>query len=57
MPFPLAGRAGALRTGRWVRYDRVSHDNLFVSILNLFGDPRETFGDPEYCTGPLTNLV
>jgi hypothetical protein len=57
MPFLLAGRGGGLRSGRWVRYDRVSHNNLLVSILNLFGDPRETFGDPQYCTGPLANLT
>jgi hypothetical protein len=57
MPFLLAGNGGGLRTGRWVRYDGVSHNDLLVSILNLFGDPRQTFGDPEYCTGPLANLV
>lgn len=57
MPFLLAGRGGGLRTGRWVKYDGLSHNNLLVSILNLFGDPRQTFGDPEFSTGPLTNLV
>jgi hypothetical protein len=57
MPFLLAGNGGGLRTGRWVRYDRVSHNDLLVSILNLFGDPRQTFGDPEYSTGPLANLA
>ncbi|XXU32063.1 hypothetical protein WMF36_07165 [Sorangium sp. So ce887] len=53
---PLA-QAGGLRTGRWVRYPSLSHNNLLVSILNLFGDPRTTFGAPEHCTGPLTNLT
>jgi hypothetical protein len=57
MPFVLAGNGGGLRTGRWVRYPGVSHNDLLVSILNLFGDPRQTFGDPEYSAGPLTNLV
>jgi hypothetical protein len=57
MPFLLAGKGGGLRTGRWVKYDGVSHNNLLVSILNLFGDPRETFGDPNYCTGPLSNIA
>jgi hypothetical protein len=57
MPFLLAGGGGGLRTGRWVKYDHLSHNNLLVSILNLFGDARQTFGDPKYCTGPLTNLV
>ncbi len=57
MPFLLAGRGGGLRSGRWVKYDHLSHNNLLVSILNLFGDDRQTFGDPAYCTGPLTNIA
>jgi hypothetical protein len=57
MPLLLAGGGGGLRTGRWLRYNSVSHNNLLVSILNLFGDTRTTFGDPQYCDGPLTNLT
>jgi hypothetical protein len=57
MPFLLAGRGGGLRSGRWVRYSGTSHNNLLVSIMNLFGDPTKTFGDPAHCTGPLTNIV
>jgi len=56
MPFLLAG--GALRTGRWLRAAAdTPHNNLLVSLLNHFGDPRTTFGDPRCCTGPLPNLV
>jgi len=56
MPFLLAG--GGLRTGRWVRYlDGPPHNNLLVSLLNLFGDSRTTFGDERCCTGALPNLV
>ncbi|WP_437808104.1 DUF1552 domain-containing protein [Sorangium sp. So ce1078] len=57
MPFLLAGGGGGLRTGRWVRYPSLPHNNLLVSILNLFGDTRTRFGAPAYCTGPLTNLM
>ena len=57
MPFLLAGGGGGLRTGRWLRFDSQPHNNLWVSVLNLFGDPRSTFGDPKYCTGPLTGLT
>ncbi|WP_437596403.1 DUF1552 domain-containing protein [Sorangium sp. So ce590] len=57
MPFLLAGGGGGLRTGRWVRYPNLPHNNLLVSILNLFGDTRTRFGAPAYCTGPLTNLM
>jgi hypothetical protein len=57
MPFVLAGNGGGLRTGRWVRYNHLSHNNLLVAILNLFGDTRTTFGDPAFNTGALTNLT
>jgi hypothetical protein len=57
MPFMLAGLGGGIRGGRWLRYSSLSHNNLLVSVLNLFGDPRTTFGDPKYNTGPLTNIV
>ncbi len=57
MPFLLAGGGGGLRTGRLLRYAHRSHNDLLVSIANLFGDPRTTFGAPEYCEGALDNLV
>ncbi|WP_437739033.1 DUF1552 domain-containing protein [Sorangium sp. So ce1504] len=57
MPFLLAGGGGGLRAGRWLRYNNRPHNDLLVSILNLFGDSRTTFGDPRFCTGPLTNLT
>jgi hypothetical protein len=57
MPFVLAGGGGALRTGRWLSYDHVSHNDLLVTVLRLFGGPEITFGDPEYSTGPLPNLT
>ena len=46
MPFMLAGAGGGLRGGRWVHYtdktdNKNSHNNLLVSILNLFGDTRQ----------------
>jgi len=56
MPFLLAG--AGLKTGRWVRYpDAPPHNNLLVSLLNIFGDPRTTFGDSRCCTGPLPGLT
>ena len=57
MPFLLAGGGGGLRTNRWVRNEHRSHNDLLVSILNLFGDPRTTFGVEKYCTGPLGGLT
>ena len=58
MPFLLAGGGGGLRTGRWLRYANApSHNDLLVSLCNLFGDARTTFGEPAFCTGPLPNLI
>jgi hypothetical protein len=57
MPFVLAGRGGGLRSGRYLRYGGVSHNDLLVSILHLFGDDRRVFGDPSFCNGPLGNLT
>ena len=62
MPFMLAGAGGGLRGGRWLHHadntmNRNSHNNLLVSILNLFGDPATTFGNPEFCAGPLANIT
>lgn len=57
MPFLLAGNGGGLRPGRWLQYQHQSHNDLLVSIANLCGDERQTFGDPEYSKGPLEGLT
>lgn len=57
MPFILAGGGGGLRPGRFLKFGGRSHNDLLVSILNLFGDTRTTFGDARYCDGPLAGLV
>lgn len=57
MPFLLAGGGGGMRGGRWLSYGGESHNDLLVTLLNLFGHAHTTFGDPMYCTGPLPGLV
>jgi hypothetical protein len=60
MPFLLAGGGGGMRGGRFLRHEGLadpSHNNLLVSILNLFGDDTQVFGDPAYCSGPLGGLT
>lgn len=58
MPFVLAGNlGGAFRTGRYLAYDHVPHNNLLVSLQNAFGIEGQTFGDPAFCTGPLGGLT
>jgi hypothetical protein len=58
MPYVLAGGAGGFfKTGRHLVYQSDYHNNLLVSILNAMGVPDETFGNPAYCTGPLSKLT
>ena len=58
-PYVLAGGAGgALRTGRFLRYDGdVPHNNLLLSLLHVMGIPDRTFGKADWCQGPLPGLV
>jgi hypothetical protein len=64
MPFVLAGGAGgAMKTGRFLTYPqdagstyKGSQSNLLVSMMNAVGVAGTTFGDPNYCTGPLAGL-
>jgi len=43
-----------VRTGRWLKVSSQPHNNLLVSILNLFGLSNTTFGHAKYNTGALT---
>jgi hypothetical protein len=57
MPFILAGKAGGkLQTKRWLKYKGEPHNNLLVSVLNLFGMEQNTFGHANYCSGALSGL-
>jgi hypothetical protein len=61
MPFVLAGGGGgAIKTGRFLTYPKAdpgsSQSNLLVSMMNAVGVAGQTFGDPKYCTGPLSGL-
>jgi len=56
MPFLLAGKAAGLRGGRHLRYPDVAHNDLLISIARAFGLEQNTFGLPEYSSGPLPGL-
>jgi len=58
-PYVLAGRAGgALTTGRFLQFDgNVPHNNLLLSLIHAMGQDDNTFGNPDWCTGPLTGLL
>lgn len=52
--FMLAGSAGGqINTGRFLSFSGDPHNNLLVNIMNLMGVPGDTYGDPQFCTGPL----
>jgi uncharacterized protein DUF1552 len=59
IPWLLAGGAGGyFKTGQFLQYPDVPHNNLLVSICNAMGlSTVTTFGIPGVCTGPLTELV
>jgi hypothetical protein len=60
MPFLLAGGGGGLVGNRYRDYGANggrSHNDLLVSILDLFGDSQRTWGNPQFNTGPLGNLT
>lgn len=57
MCYVLAGGAGgALATGRSLHVDGM-HNNLLVSCMNMMGVQGNTFGDPAFCSGALTQLT
>lgn len=52
----IAGKGnGAIRPGRSIRYTNNTTNQLFSSLMTMFGSPTTTFGDPKY-TGTLTGL-
>ncbi len=53
----LLGHAGGpLKGGRLLRYSGDANNKLFVSILNMFDIPANTFGNPALSSGPLARL-
>jgi hypothetical protein len=57
VPFMLAGGGGGLKGGRMLDFGGKAHNNLLVSIMNLFGDTRTSYGDPKYNSGPLPGIT
>lgn len=58
MPFVLAGGKNAgLKTGRWLKVPAQPHNNLLVTLNNMFGGTESTFGHADYNTGALAGLT
>jgi hypothetical protein len=71
-PFVLVGGAnGQLKTGNLVNFpldltdgseataemnDR-AHNDLLLTLAKVMGAPMTTFGEPTYCTGPITQIL
>lgn len=57
MPFLVVGGGWHFRTGRYLELGGVAHSGLLVSLLNALGVEDETFGHPDFATGPLSALT
>jgi hypothetical protein len=55
----MAGSAGGhFKTGRYLTFpDGTPHNKLHVSLQNAYGIDSDTFGNPDFGTGPLGGLV
>jgi hypothetical protein len=51
IPFVLVGGGLDFRTGRAVKFPRVAHNRLLMSLAHGFGHRVERFGSPEFCNG------
>ena len=58
IPFVMVGGGLGFKTGRALKFDRVPHNRLLLSITEAMGHPEKSFGNPDYCgDGPLTGLT
>ena len=58
IPFVMVGGGLDFKMGRSLKYDKVPHNRLLMSLAHGFGHHVESFGKPELCAaGPLDKLV
>lgn len=58
IPFVLVGGGLGFKMGRSLKYRKVPHNRLLLSIAHAFGHHLDRFGNPDYCgDGPLTDLT
>jgi hypothetical protein len=58
IPWVLVGNGLDFKMGRALRYNRVPHNRLLLSLAHGFGHHIEKFGNPDYCgEGPLSGLA
>ena len=58
IPFLLVGGGLGFKMGRSLKYDKVPHNRLLISLAHAFGHHLETFGNPKLSQGgPLPDLT
>lgn len=58
IPFVLVGGGLDFKMGRSVKYPKLPHNRLLLSLAHGMGHRLERFGNPDYCGGgPLPNLT
>ncbi|HLK33257.1 MAG TPA: DUF1552 domain-containing protein, partial [Terriglobales bacterium] len=58
IPFVLVGNGLNFHMGRSLKYARVPHNRLLMSLAHGFGHRISHFGNPDFCgAGPLPNLT
>jgi Protein of unknown function (DUF1552) len=57
IPFVLVGNGLDFQMGRSIKYPRVAHNRLLMSLAHGMGHRIKTFGNPDFCgAGPLPKL-
>jgi hypothetical protein len=58
IPWVMVGNGLDFQMGRSLKYGKVPHNRLLLSLAHGFGHKIERFGNPDYCgDGPLSNLT
>ena len=58
IPFVLVGNGLNFKMGRSLKFPKVPHNRLLLSLAHGFGHTITRFGNPDYCTaGPLSELI
>jgi hypothetical protein len=51
IPFVLVGNGLGFKMGRSLKYPKVAHNRLLLSLAHGFGHTIEKFGEPDFCAG------
>jgi hypothetical protein len=58
IPFVLVGNGLDFKMGRSIKYPKVPHNRLLLSLAHAMGHRIKTFGNPDFCgAGPLPKLT